>query len=619
MSILSIGQIGVSFGANDILRGISAEVNASDRIGLVGANGAGKTTLLRVLAGALPPTAGRRNVARSIRTALVEQVASVADPTNTVMQEARSAIADVLDLEAQLQEASERLGGDHPERDERYSTLLNLFEARGGFTYPSRIEQILIGLGFREPDWDKPVEVLSGGQRGRLALAKGLLAQPDLLLMDEPTNHLDLAGLRWLEGFVSQWKGSLIVTSHDRYFLDAVATRIWLLEDGRMTSYPGNYSRFEQLRAAELDDLEKRYEAQQAVIAKEEAFIRRYGAGQRAREAAGRAKKLTHLERLSAPADQKTVSLKLTAARSGDIALRAGGLAVGYANRTIINAGDLEVMRGARIAVIGPNGSGKSTLLKSLAGELPPSTGNVTLGSRVEMGFYHQEAENLDSEATVLDEVLGSAQIDGQQARDFLGRFLFSGDDVAKRISQLSGGERGRLAIAKLVLSKANFLLLDEPTNHLDIASRTALEEALDAYPGTLIFASHDRRLINRLANRLWVLGDGKLIQVDGGLAEYEQLLRPQVSHGASPTPKQTKAPLRERPLSRSKTEQRLEHVEEQIASLESALTVLGGEIEEAGKRADLKKITELGTRFAQSQAELDDLFAEWAQLSEAI
>ncbi len=263
MSILSFTDIAVSFGADDILRGVSAEVHPGERIGLVGTNGSGKTTLLRVLAGAL------------------------------ALEEARSAIRDLLDLEAELQEASERLGGDHPERDERYATLLNRFEAQGGFTYPSRLERILTGLGFQEADWEKPVAALSGGQRGRLALAKGLLAQPDLLLMDEPTNHLDLAGLHWLEGFISRWPGSLVVTSHDRDFLDAVATRIWLLDEGRLTTYPGNYSKFEELRAAELDDLERRYEAQQVLIAKENAFIQRYGAGQRAREARGRAKKLS--------------------------------------------------------------------------------------------------------------------------------------------------------------------------------------------------------------------------------------------------------------------------------------------------------------------------------------
>jgi ATP-binding cassette subfamily F protein 3 len=435
--------------------------------------------------------------------------------------------------------------------------------------------------------------------------------------MDEPTNHLDLAGLRWLEGFIAHWPGSLIVTSHDRYFLDAVATRIWLLDDGRLTTYLGNYSKFERLRAAELDHLEKQYEAQQALIAREESFVRRYGAGQRAREARGRAKKLSHLERIEAPTQRQTVDLKLTATRTGDIVLTARGLAAGYDQATVVGIDDLEVLRGARVAVIGPNGSGKSTLLKTLAGELPPSAGTLSQGSRVRVGFYRQEAENLDGDATVLDELLKTGPVEVQHARDLLGRFLFSGDDVMKQVSQLSGGERGRLAIAKLVLSGANLLLLDEPTNHLDIAGRTALEEALDSFSGTLVFASHDRRLINRLATCLWVVGDGKLIRIDGALAEYEELLR---SHSGEETKDGRKVPKpvpQDRAVRLVRTARRLEQVEEQIATLETELTLLGAEIAEAGARADIGAITVLGSRFAGSQAALDHLLAEWSQLAE--
>jgi ATP-binding cassette subfamily F protein 3 len=617
MSILSFTDIAVSFGADDVLHDLSAEVNSGDRVGLVGTNGSGKTTLLRVLAGALAPGAGRCTVARSIRSALVEQVSSVTDLTSSVIEEARSGIRDLLDLEAELQAASERLGGDHPERDDRYATVLNQFEALGGFTYGSRLEQILTGLGFRRTDWEKPVAALSGGQRGRLAIAKGLLAQPDLLLLDEPTNHLDLAGLRWLEDFISRWPGALVVTSHDRDFLDAVATRIWLLDDGRLTSYAGNYAKFEQLRAAELDDLARRYEAQQALIAKEEAFIRRYGAGQRAREARGRAKKLSHVERIEGPAKASTVSVQLPGAHSGDIVLSARGLVAGYADRTVVEVGDLELRREARVAVIGPNGSGKSTLLRTLADELPARAGTTTLGSRVHVGFYHQEAENLDGEATVLDEIVKSSDLDAQQARTFLGRFLFRGDDTGKRVAQLSGGERGRLAIAKLVLSGANLLLLDEPTNHLDIASRTALEEALDAFRGTLIFASHDRRLINRLATRLWVVGSGKLFQVDGRLAEYEQLLRSQAEAGAQNRAKQGKTKPVARPSLKSSPAVRLQRLEQQIAALESALALLGSEITQAGERGDVDAIRELGQRFADGQTELDRWLNEWSELAE--
>lgn len=617
MSLLSVEAVGVSFGAIDILQDIRCEANPGDRIGLVGRNGIGKTTLLRVLAGTVEPTTGKRSLARSIRCSLVEQVAPAADSTTTLRQEALAGISEVLRLESELESVAAALASGDLSASDRYASFLDHLEAAGGFNYEARLAQILTGLGFSEADWDKPVVTLSGGQRSRVALAKALLAEPDLLLMDEPTNHLDLRGLKWLESFLSRWRGAVIVTSHDRYFLDATATRVWLLDNRRLSTYPGNYTQFEKLRAAELDQIQARYDAQQTYIAKEEAFIQRYRAGQRATEAKGRAKRLANIDRVQAPVQARaTASLRFAAARSGDIVLSTRHLSVGYGTLEILHAGDLQIPRGARVALIGANGEGKTTLLKTISQELPPIKGTISRGAGVQVAHYYQEAENLDLDSTVIEEI-GLSRIGAQEARNLLGRFLFSGDDVGKKVSVLSGGERSRLALAKLVISEANLLLLDEPTNHLDIASREALEAALAAYPGSLIFASHDRRLIARLATQLWVVDGGNLVQFDGSLEEYERSLtvkRMETSAAPSATlDRKAKAAKSARVTVRPR------NWEEEIEKLEAALDALGEAINQASERQESARVAELGIQFEVVQADRDRLFDEWTQMAAAI
>ena len=615
MSLLSLDSVGVSFGATDVFEGVSCEANLGDRIGLVGRNGAGKTSLLRVMAGVERPTSGRRHLARGLICHLVEQVPATADGARTVRQEARSALEPLIALERELEAAATALAGDEKGADGRYADLLEHFDHAGGFGYEARMNQVLAGLGFEEPAWDTRLGELSGGQRGRLALAKALLAEPDILIMDEPTNHLDLKALRWLEGFLGRWRGTLIVTSHDRYFLDAVATRIWHLDFGRLKAYPGNYSKFEELRSAETERQQKQFEAQQEVIAREEAFIRRYGAGQRAREARGREKKLARLQRLEAPTSKRSASLSFGAARSGDIVLDAEGLSVGYDGETVVRCGDLDLARGDRVALIGPNGAGKSTLLKTIAGELRPTAGRLRLGARVRVAHYWQEAENLRPEATVLGELLRASTLGLQEARDHLGRFLFSGDEVEKRVTMLSGGERSRLALAMLVLSEANLLLLDEPTNHLDIPSREALEAALSRYTGTLVFASHDRRLIARLAARLWVVEGDDLRSLDGTLEEYD---RQQEQTGAAPAerPRVAMAATAAKPAGGRRRLEAISALEEQIQAHEQELDALGAAINQASGRQDSFAVAELGQRFEAQQATVAKLMRDWERLS---
>jgi ATP-binding cassette subfamily F protein 3 len=481
-----------------------------------------------------------------------------------------------------------------------------------------------MGLGFPEDTWATPVAQLSGGQRSRLALAKALLSEPDLLLMDEPTNHLDLDALSWLDGFLARWPHTLLVTSHDRYFLDRVATQIWLVtQDGRLATYKGNYTKSEQTRLADLERQQKDFEAQQEYIAKEQDFIRRYGAGQRAKEAQGRAKRLARMERLEAPKSERDARFNFKSVRSGDIVLQGKNVITGYGETRIAEAGNLDAWRGDRIAVIGPNGSGKTTLLRTIAGELPPAAGTLKTGSAVTIAHDWQEAEDLDAKGIVLDEILRFPGMQMQEARNHLGRFLFSGDDVLKQISALSGGERSRLALAKLVLAQANLLLLDEPTNHLDIPSRESLEAALASYGGTLIFASHDRRLIASIATRLWVIARGRLTVFEGTYDEYVEQQAAQAAAVAATATRAEAVVAPQQPkrstYSARKQADALKQLETDIARRETELASLGEQINDASARGDMRELERLGVTFHEAQAALDDLMSRWVDASEAL
>jgi ATP-binding cassette subfamily F protein 3 len=615
MALLSISDLTISFGANDILTGAGGEANPGDRIGLVGRNGAGKTSLLRVLAGIERPSRGERHTARWVRTVLVEQIPPTTDSTTTIRNEVLSAVQDVVLLGVELEEAAAAMADGDEDAAEHYANLLHRMEHEGAFTYENRFAQIMTGLGFSETDWDTPLSFLSGGQRSRVGLARALMDEPDILLMDEPTNHLDIQGLRWLEGFLSQWAGAVIVTSHDRYFLDKVATRIWHIDNRRMRVYAGNYTKSEELRAADLLRQAQEYERQQAEIEKHEAFIRKFGAGTRATQAQDRVRKLARMERIEAPnKDQRSVSFRLKAARSGEVVLRAENVVAGYDGTPILSAGDLELERRSRVALVGRNGSGKTTLLKTIARELPPVRGTLKLGANVEVAHYWQEAEGLDPSITVMEELLRS-EPDIQTARDLAGRFLFSGDDVLKRVGSLSGGERSRLALAKLVCSGANLVLLDEPTNHLDIPSREALEEALDAFEGTLIFASHDRRLIDRLATRLWLVDDASMTQFEGTWEEYTTRTE---SIPTQPTeaPRPAETPRAVPGMSDYRRTRRLTEIETQIEAAEIELSTLGQAINEASATGNHQHIGNLGHRHEAVRTLLDNLMEEWAQLA---
>jgi ATP-binding cassette subfamily F protein 3 len=545
MAVITLQTVTKSFGAVTVLTGLSVQFERGERVGLVGANGAGKSTLLRLIAGREKPDAGTVHVARHLRIGYLPQETNF--HSDRTLREAMLAVfGDLREQAARLRDLESRLGAAGPNPVdwdagvlEEYTGLLARFEERGGYTYEQRVEQVLSGLGFPRELWDQPASMLSGGQRTRARLARLLLEEPDFLLLDEPTNHLDLPTTEWLESFLSAWRGGLVVVSHDRYLLDKVTRRTVEIVGGKAESYPAPYSRYLYLRAERYRRQQKEYEAQREQIARTEEFIRRYGAGQRAREARGRQKRLDRLERRVAAPQQRAAmgGLRLRGvARSGEIVLSTVRLRVGYPGKQLLALPNVQVERSQRIALLGPNGAGKSTLLRTLVGEIPPLGGSFAWGTNVELGYYAQAHEGLRRQRTLLEEIQDVRPMSEEAARGYLGRFLFSGDDVFKAVGDVSGGERSRLALARLTLQKANVLLLDEPTNHLDIAARDALEGVLRDYDGTMLFVSHDRYFIDAVATTVWAVEDGAIRIYPGTYSDYLEArargLRPQPADG---------------------------------------------------------------------------------------
>jgi len=620
MSIVTANELTKSYGAQDVFWDVSLQIARGDKIALVGPNGTGKTTLLCIIAGLDTPTAGRVHRARSLRIGYLPQEAELPSQ-RTLYEEMLTVFTDLRAQQAELRRLEQQMA-DPAQREEalkRYGETLQAFELAGGYRYESEIKMVLAGLGFPEEEQHQPLSILSGGQKTRALLAKLLLSEPDLLLLDEPTNHLDLAATQWLEDYLANWKGSLVVVAHDRYFLDKAVGRVWELAFGRLEDYPGNYSRYSTLRVERTERRLAEYEAQQKHIEKTEDFIRRYMAGQRTKEAQGRQKRLDRLPRLERPREAKKISLSInTDLRGGDLVLVTEHLAVGYqSGPSLFTCPDLCLRRGERAALLGPNGSGKTTFLKTIIGQVSPLNGLVQIGQNVKFGFLAQAHEDLDKEKTILDEILEVRNLPLEKARGFLGRFLFSGDDVFKLVGDLSGGERSRVALAKLTLEGANFLLLDEPTIHLDIASQEILEEVLADFNGTILLVSHDRYLINALATQVWAIEDGKLRVYDGSYSDYEeQRSRKQEARGKEQEKRGKRQEARgKKQEARGKRQgARAKELEEDIATLEAQLAALGEELAVASAAQDVKSLRELGLEYQRVDEELQWLLAQWAE-----
>src|SRR6266702_644608 len=550
MPIVSVIQVSKSYGAERIFDSVSFQINENDRIGLVGPNGAGKSTLLNILARREEPDEGSVALTRNTRIGYLPQVVDF-QPENTLREEMLTVFADVHSWENELNELALALASPAAHEDialhekllQRYADLQIRFEHAGGYTYENRVDQVLDGLGFTREQQQSPVFQLSGGQQTRAALGKLLLQEPDLLLLDEPTNHLDLKALEWLETYLINWKGAMVVVAHDRYFLDKVVSRTIEMAFARIEEYPGNYTKYLRLREERMERRLREYEAQQAHIAHTEEFIRRYKAGQRSREARGRQKLLDRLERVERPQDFPEMHFEFNAVfESGQVVLSTQKLVVGYPPEehqseptVLVRVADLELMRGDRVVLLGLNGAGKNTLIRTIIGKIAPISGQVYPGHNVRIGYYSQTHSGLNPDRTIVDEIRQMSALSEDAARGFLARFLFTGDDVFKPINALSGGERSRVALAKLTLQGSNFLVLDEPTNHLDLQSRQFLEEILSEFEGTLLFVSHDRYFVDSLATKVWVIEDGVLIPYMGNYSEYRTRKRPIVLEIPSP------------------------------------------------------------------------------------
>ncbi|MDW8214805.1 MAG: ABC-F family ATP-binding cassette domain-containing protein [Roseiflexaceae bacterium] len=656
MSIITVGNLTKYYGAELIFRDVSFQIARGDKAAIVGVNGAGKSTLLRIIAGQETPTAGSVHVARGARLAYLAQEARF-DSQRTLIEEMHASLAylnalrdEMTALETALTDSARP---DHDDLMERYGEALHRFEHAGGYDIDRRIGMILDGLGFSAAQRHEPVARFSGGQKTRAALAAALLSDPDVLLLDEPTNHLDLAALEWLERFLRDWDGTLIVVSHDRYFLDRVTTRTLDLAFNRLDGdYPAPYQRYLELKAARLELQLKQYRAQQEEIARTEEFIRRFKNSQLSKQARGRERRLERLKAgweggsgrteglIARPEQQKKLAFKLGSnLRGADLVLKIDGLTVGYERPAdaqplaLLHVPDLEIWRGQRVALMGPNGCGKTTLLRTIVGDLPPLRGRARLGSNVRIAYYAQAHEGLRMDQTILDEIRRiRPDMKEAEARTLLGRFLFSGDDVYKRIADLSGGERGRVALAQLMLIGGNFLVLDEPTNHLDIDAREALETVLNEYDGTVLFVSHDRYFIDAVADTIWMVRDGVIEVFDGTYSEY--VAARDAAPGASApsngshrreTTQETRAtsPARDqRTLNRDqereerRRQRRLAALEEEIAGLEAKLRNLEEALNAASAAGDVQRVTSLGIEIVELQETLDMRYDEWAAIA---
>ena len=633
--ILSCSNIDKTFVDNHVIKNASFHIEDYEKAAIVGINGAGKSTLLKIIVGDLPADAGLVTFAKDKSFGYLAQHQAV-DSENTLFDELLTVKQEVLELESSIRQCEldmKSADGDALELLlKKYTNMTHRFEAINGYAYKSEITGILKGLGFAEAEFDKKVATLSGGQKTRIALGKLLLQKPDLIMLDEPTNHLDLNAITWLETFLLNYKGAVIIVSHDRYFLDKITTKIIELDNGIVSSFKGNYSDYaiqkEHLRTEQMNaylNQQREIKHQEAVIDKLKQFNREKSI----RRAESREKMLDKIERLEKPVEVNAdMKLKLTPYRtSGNDVMRIQGLSKSFGQNTLFTDVSFEIKRGEHVAIIGDNGTGKTTLLKIINELIPADKGEIKLGANVEIGYYDQEHHVLHMDKTLFEEISDEyPYLTNTEIRNTLAAFLFTGEDVFKKISALSGGERGRVSLAKLMLSEANFLILDEPTNHLDITSKEILEAALNAYEGTVLYVSHDRYFINKTASRILELTQKEFVNYIGNYDSYlekREILTPvSVSETAAPADKpstqkldwkqqkESQAQARKRENDLKKTETRIEELEQKCASLDEEMTKPENAINSA-------KLQKLSKEKETLSLELETLYEKWEELSE--
>ena len=633
MALLTTSNLSKAYGPEDIFDGVSLSIPHRARIGLVGPNGIGKTTLLRILVGEESPSGGQVSRARNLTIGYLPQEARL-HSDKTLWEECKEALSDLLEMGERLEKLEAAMNDADAEKAEAaiesYGTLQMEYERRGGYMVDNRIRQTLEGLGFVDKDFHRPMNKLSGGQRTRAVLARLLLSEPNLLLLDEPTNHLDIAAIEWLEAYLRDWDGAVLIVSHDRYFLNQVVNTILEMTPA-IETYRGNYSAYLEQREARYERRMAEFKSQQIFIEKEEDYIRRNIAGQNTRQAQGRRKRLERLmkDNLIKPVTtSRRIHLNLqTGDRSGDLVLRTRDLHIGYHDdkKTLFALPDLTLLRGECAAIIGPNGAGKTTFLKTLLEQIPPLSGEVILGANLHIGYFAQAHEGLHPDWTLMEEIDAIApHMLPAEVRNYLAKFMFTEDDVFKQVSVLSGGERGRLALACLALQGANLLLLDEPTNHLDLAAQEVLQSIMADFNGTILLVSHDRYLIDVLGTQIWEVQpeDKSLAVFEGTYSEYRSAVQAKAQAEAAQLAESVPAETeRTRPRAsgmNNRQRQRLkqlEKLEAEIAHLEHELGELTRCFEDPPE--DPGAIQELSRDYEAIQRKMDRKLDEWTVLSD--
>ena len=637
--LVTVDGLKKSFGVHDIFQNVSFTVRQGEKVGLVGVNGSGKTTLLRCLLDPDFADGGSVKFAGDLRLGYVEQ--GFDDfREETVWQFMQHACPDILNLREkmrQLEEASGRAQGEELQGIlDQYARTESRYAHLDGYHYENNIKRVLIGLGYPEETWQWRADKLSGGQKTRLQLAAALVNSPDLLILDEPTNHLDIVMSEWLENYLREFRGGVLVISHDRAFLDNVVEEILEMEGGTLHRFKGNYSRYLEQKEIQVLTQTRAYEAQQEYIARQEAYIRRFKAGIKSKMARGRQSQLDRLERIDAPVQEEEFQLRLPhAAECAEKVIILEHLDVGYSQHLLLQDVDLTLRRGEKVAIIGPNGCGKSTLLKTILQELPPLKGEARIGNRVKIGYFSQSYERLDENQTIMENFLTEYGLTDEQTRRLLGSMMFHGEDVFKVIGTLSGGQKARLVLLKLVLDGANCLLLDEPTNHLDIAAKEAVETALETFDGTVLLVSHDRYLVNEVAGRIWAVEDGHVTDYKGNYDFYleerdknrsqeaaPETLRkekePAAPQTAQPEKKMEKKPEK-KPYSPAEAQKLLPQVELKIREYEALQKVLSDKIADPANQQDLETSTKLAEEYAEQSKILDGLMDKWEKLMESL
>ena len=642
--ILSCQNISKAFVENQVLKNVSFHIEDHEKAAIVGINGAGKTTLLRIIVGEMTPDDGQVVLAKDKTLGYLAQNSTV-DTSHTIYEELLSVKADLLRLEEKIRECENDM--KHADGDaledlmKQYTSLTHAFETGGGYLYRSELVGVLKGLGFTEDEFSKPVATLSGGQKTRVALGRLLLQNPDLIILDEPTNHLDMNSIAWLETYLLNYKGAVLIVSHDRYFLDRIAGKVIEIDQSKATTFMGNYSDYavkkEQLRVAAWNaymNQQREIKHQEEVIEKLKSFNREKSI----KRAESREKMLDKIEVIEKPSEVRT-DMKLTLTPrilSGNDVLTVEHLSKSFDSHKLFTDVNFEIKRGEHVAIIGDNGSGKTTLLKILNGLVPADQGTFRLGSNVEIGYYDQEHHVLHSEKTLFEEISDDyPYLNNTQIRNVLAAFLFTGEDVFKRISDLSGGERGRVSLAKLVLSNANFLILDEPTNHLDIMSKEILEDALNGYEGTILYVSHDRYFINRTAHRILDLTEGQFVSYVGNYDYYLEKHDTVMAAIEASAPQNTDADntaaakaaesevkldwkaQKEEQARLRKKENDLKKCEEKIAELEARISEIDTEMSDPAIGTQVAKLQELTKEQTACQEQLEKLYEQWEELAE--